>query len=53
MAMTVNRIEIKEHDKGYIRGTTFIGPKDREEFFDELKRHCHNLEVEPNAFDTF
>jgi hypothetical protein len=44
MAMTVNRIEIKVHNKGFILGTTYIGPTHREEFFDELKRRCHNLE---------
>lgn len=44
MALTINRIEIKEHDKGYVRGTTFIGPQNREEFFDELKRRCRNLD---------
>ncbi|QMS85655.1 PH domain-containing protein [Candidatus Xianfuyuplasma coldseepsis] len=44
MAMTAKRIEIKEYNKGYIRGTTYIGPVDREAFFDELKQRCYNLE---------
>lgn len=44
MAMTSKRIEIKEHKKGYIMGTTFIGPKNREEMFEDLKRRCWNLE---------
>lgn len=41
------RIEIKEHGKGFVRGTTYISPMDREEFFDELKRRCKNLEDIP------
>lgn len=45
MAMTKDRIEIKVHNKGYIRGTTFIGPVNREEFFDELERRCYNLDT--------
>lgn len=44
MAMTRKRIEIKEHNKGFLRGTTYIGPVNRDEFFEELKRHCYNLE---------
>lgn len=48
MAMTSKRIEIKEHKKGYVFGTTYIGPKNREEFFYELKRRCYNLEKEEN-----
>jgi hypothetical protein len=45
MAMTKDRIEIKVHNKGYIMGTTFIGPENREEFFEELKRRCYHLET--------
>jgi|LGVE01.1.fsa_nt_gb hypothetical protein len=44
MSMSRERIEIKEHNKGYILGTTYIGPEDRETFYDELKRRCYNLE---------
>lgn len=44
LAMTSTRIEIKEHNKSYIRGTTFIGPKDRDDVFYELQRRCRNLE---------
>jgi hypothetical protein len=44
MAMSYHRIEIKEHKKSYLRGTTFIGPQNREEFYEELKRLCRNLE---------
>jgi len=53
MAMTANRIEIKEHDKGFIRGTTYIGPQNREQFFEELQRHCRNLEENASQFDNF
>ena len=44
MAMTINRVEIQVHNKSYIRGTTFLGPKNREEFAAELKQRCKNLE---------
>jgi len=44
MAMTTKRIEIREHNKSYIRGTTHIGPVDREEVYEELLRRCHYLE---------
>lgn len=44
MAMTSERIEIKEHKKGFIRGTTYVGPSDREQFFEELKLNCRYLE---------
>ena len=44
MAMTANRIEIKEYGKSFVRGTTYIGPVDREAVFEELKYYCRNLE---------
>lgn len=44
MAMTKDRIEIKTHKKGFLMGTTFIGPENREEVLDILKRRCRNLE---------
>jgi len=44
MAMTMDRIEIREHNKSYFRGTTFIGPMNREEFIVELKHRCRNLD---------
>lgn len=44
MALSFHRIEIREHNKGYLRGTTFIGPQNREGFLEELKTHCYNLE---------
>ncbi len=45
MAMTKDRIEIKIHKKGFLFGTTHIGPENREECFEELKRRCYNLET--------
>lgn len=45
MALTKDRIEIRVHDKGFVRGTTYIGPVNREDFLDELRVRCHNLEV--------
>lgn len=41
--MTRERIEIKEHNKGFIRGTTYIGPKNRDDMYCELEKRCHNL----------
>lgn len=39
-ALSAERIEIKEKNKGYIMGTTYISPKNRDEFFDELRKRC-------------
>lgn len=39
-AMSIDRIEIKEKNKGYIRGTTYISPKDKDDFFEELRQRC-------------
>jgi len=44
MALSFKRIEIRQHGKGYILGTTFISPVDREEFLTELQKRCNNLE---------
>lgn len=41
--MTKERIEIKEHDKGFIRGTTYVGPKNRNDMYTELEKRCCNL----------
>ncbi len=41
--MTRQRIEIKEHNKGLIRGTTYVGPINRDEMYNELKKRCANL----------
>lgn len=44
MALSRERIEIKQHDKGYITGTTYISPVDREQFLAKLKQRCRNLD---------
>ena len=44
MALSRDRIEIKQHGKGYVSGTTYISPMDRERFFDQLKQKCHFLD---------
>lgn len=44
MALSIKRIEIRQHGKGYITGTTYISPVNREKFLDELKSRCKNLE---------
>ena len=48
MAMSKERIEIKEHNKGKMMGTTYISPVDRDEFLEALKRRCHKLEKTSN-----
>ncbi|KAF0225811.1 MAG: hypothetical protein FD133_770 [Erysipelotrichaceae bacterium] len=45
MALSRQRIEIKQHKKNYIVGTTYISPIDREDFLYELKRRCHHLDI--------
>lgn len=44
MALSSKRIEIRQHGKGYILGTTFISPMNRQEFINELIKRCTNLE---------
>jgi len=44
MALSTKRIEIRQHKKSYILGTTFIAPINREEFIEEMRRRCFNLE---------
>lgn len=44
MALSRKRIEIRQHGKGYITGTTLISPKNREEFLEELKKRCRDLD---------
>ena len=44
MALSTKRIEIRQHGKGYITGTTLISPENREEFLQELMSRCENLE---------
>jgi len=43
-AMTNKRVFIKVHNKTWIKGDIQVGPKDREEFVDELTRRCRNLD---------
>jgi len=44
MALSIDRIEIKQHGKSYITGTTFISPENREEFMKELISRCKNID---------
>lgn len=44
MALSTKRIEIKQHGKGFITGTTLVSPVNREEFIRELVKRCKNLE---------
>lgn len=44
MALSSRRIEIRQHGKGYLTGTTMISPVNREEFLRELVRRCRNLD---------
>ncbi len=44
LALSLRRIEIKQHGKGYLMGTTFISPVNRQEFLQELARRCKNLD---------
>ncbi len=44
MALSKNRIEIKQIGKGFILGTTYISPEKREDFLAELKSRCKNIE---------
>lgn len=43
MALSGDRIEIKQHGKGYLLGTTYISPENREQFMSELISKCKNL----------
>jgi len=44
MALSTKRIEIRQHGKGYITGTTFISPVNREVFMKELISRCKKIE---------
>lgn len=46
MALSRQRIEIRQHGKGYFTGTTMISPINREDFLSELQKRCANLEME-------
>ncbi len=43
MALSLDRIEVKQHGKGYLLGTTYISPENREQFMSELIGRCKNL----------
>jgi hypothetical protein len=43
MALSLDRIEVKQHGKGYLLGTTYISPENREQFMSELISRCNNL----------
>lgn len=43
MALSLDRIEVKQHGKGYLLGTTYISPENREQFMSELIGRCNNL----------
>lgn len=40
MALSVKRIEIRQKGKGFILGTTYISPVEREVFYEALKKRC-------------
>ncbi|MGL5540009.1 MAG: PH domain-containing protein [Erysipelotrichaceae bacterium] len=44
MALSSKRLEIRQHGKGYFMGTTEISPENREQFMEELKKRCMQLE---------
>lgn len=44
MALSRKRIEIRQHGKGYLTGTTLISPENREEFLTELVKRCKNID---------
>lgn len=45
MALSRDRIEIRQHGKGYLAGTTYISPEEREKFMSDLIEKCHNLDL--------
>jgi len=49
MALSRERIEIKQHGKGYVTGTTYISPVDRQQFLNELKKRCPNLDEQSRS----
>ena len=44
MALSVDRIEIRQHGKGFFLGTTYISPENLELFMSELINRCKNLD---------
>jgi hypothetical protein len=47
-AMSRERIEIVQHHKNKIWGTSYISPQNREDFFYDLKLRCRNLDLDPD-----
>jgi hypothetical protein len=45
LALSAQQIEIRQHNKSYITGTTLISPENREEFLEELRSRCQNLDA--------
>lgn len=43
MALSRHRIEIRQHGRGWITGTTYISPVDREGFLEELQERCASM----------
>jgi hypothetical protein len=46
MALSSKRLEIRQHGKGYITGTTLISPENRDDFLLQLKKKCRYLETD-------
>lgn len=44
MATARKRLEIRQHDKSFVMGTTYISPRQQTEFMNELLAKCPNLE---------
>lgn len=42
MALSLDRIEIRQHGRGFVTGTTMISPVDRERFLEQLQARCRN-----------
>lgn len=42
MALSRERIEIRQHGKGFVTGTTYISPENRDDFIKELRKRCSN-----------
>jgi hypothetical protein len=43
MALSRERLEIRQHGKGHFTGTTYISPINRQAFMDDLIKRCDNL----------
>jgi hypothetical protein len=44
MATAHQRLEIRQHDKSFVTGTTYISPRNQNRFLSELLRKCPHLE---------